>query len=545
MNQNLDRIYMPSLFENEELNIPMSSILDEPQVNNFQINDLNLQFNLPLNNNNSNIQRQYAIPDEYSQKLLLEERLSKLEQYPEQYLEYLSSSYINLNIIKDIDDPVKLENLPFGINNKLYNDDKIYNYLLKKNLHNYKEWPEKYPNIWSAINNKILNNYNLDKLVKLSNYIHFDIDYDINLLNDYTDIINYLISDYGFITDEIDKRKVYTNMLCLYIEESFKRKTQHYVSIIDKCLEILNNNNRLLNDKPFKTIIYYCLYNKYYNDEIKLRIDELLKNQHKYLEDIIRDFDYKIDIKDKYYTKKILLNEFKYDIKLDLNKEVEFYDMMFNNHYDINELFKYIIGDSVITSDFNNGIDSYAIYYGIKKMYEMELYDKIDKIKNIKNMCVYLNILDFNNLNEYDIKFLIENILNKQYFNFHLIHKICENSKLIINSSNNEEDIHYFTHLILNYLENHYNDIIKIYNEKYPYYGYCYHILFDDLYFKSCRAKFLLYINKNYEEKIKENYNYINLLFHHKNQNKYLDEIKNKLKTTEIANLIFEYHSLE
>ena len=35
--QNLDRIYISSLFE--DLNIPMSSIQDESIVNNFEIND--------------------------------------------------------------------------------------------------------------------------------------------------------------------------------------------------------------------------------------------------------------------------------------------------------------------------------------------------------------------------------------------------------------------------------------------------------------------------------------------------------------------------
>ena len=204
------------------------------------------------------------------------------------------------------------------------------------------------------------------------------------------------------------------------------------------------------------------------------------------------------------------MTEIRDNIEIDFKKEIKFYDLMFSNYFEITNLFNYIL-NSHDTNEIR--IDYNAIYYGINKMYEFGYDYMINKI-NESTMCIYLNKVDFNNLNSCDLDF-IENLLKNKYFDFDLIHKLCQyfnyfkqfdihNIEYIINLKN----------LILEYLEYHYHKIIDFYNYKLDdnIYSSIY-LQYDNLCINKYKTIFILFLNKYYNDIFSDN-KYINIRYH-------------------------------
>jgi len=441
--------------------------------------------------------------DNIKQTNIIKENLYKLESHPELYLQYLNNNHV-IDIINNIQDTLSLEYSSYNFHNYYYNDDRIYNYLSNKTIHkSYIDWSVKYPSIWSRLTNNVFNNDILSKLVKICNYIHFDIEYDISLLDDFDIMINYLNNNFELLIreNEIDKRNMYISMLCLYIQESFKRNTNHYISIINLAIDNIDN---IWNDHN-KILIFYCLYNKYFNNDLKLRLDIIIQSYRFIsINDYILTYDYKIDIKEKYYTKKISYREIKHYINIDFNKDIQFYNFIFSEYIDINYLFDYIKTSK--NNIYINIFDDNAIYFGINKMYNLGLNQIIENI-DISKKIIYLNKIDFNKLRLDDIN-LITKILEDNIFDFDLIHKICNNIRIIINHIiHNKSHIIFIHNIILHYLEMNYGNIIEIYNNI---------ISLNDDYIKKCKYILLSYLTTNIND-IYANIKYINLRYHHHN----------------------------
>jgi len=390
---------------------------------------------------------------------------------------------------KDIDHHhflLLLNNYPDYINRYII----IRDYIYYKEIHkSYKEWCNKYPNLWSQIIDitKDLNIVNFNNILSFINY--FDIDKK--------ELFNHLINKLNIIVETINDYNI-TPIFNFLIEYSFNKKE---LITIYKSLFLM-----LLSESRFENSIYYIIHNKYYLDEYKQNIIDYLKN-------IIQiNYTNSNNIHNNYYIK---CYDFIFDNILDINIMINngHLDKTIKNYYhlQLNDRFVSMLIFSnillyLISYIFNNNIDydfnkyDKNIICDIMNNYIDHNKDKSsDKLNKMINEYIN-NINTFNNdCNNISLKKSIDN--NYKYNNYKLIFNIIVNNIQIDNIDYLLDYINNNTNSI-----NYYNKNDKIYNIKI--------LRFLDRYHKKITNKYT-----NLENKLKNyklNISYISKILNHK-----------------------------